>query len=523
MLLLFISCSVFARISGGTIVGKVIEKNNNSPMQFATISIEDDCKKIIGGNTTGEDGCFEIPNILCGKFNVKISFIGFKDTTFTVEIKENTNRIDLGVIELKSDAIALKSATVTAKIPVIEQKLDKIVMNISETVTTQGSNVLDIIKRAPGVSVDPSGNILLNGNLVSVWLDGHPTNLTGEDLGSMLNTTDGSAIDKIEIIAQPSSKYDASGTGGIINIITKKNFIKGISGSIRGSYYAAYYNDYYQGSDGTLVLNYKKNKSNSTLTYSPRINSDFRTFDTETIFYNDNLISSNARLERTSSSHNIKLATDFYFHKNNIFGYSISGMISDLNDYTTDHSGSSLYSNNHFVERTKTSSKNDYGFNNFSLNLNYTRIISDSKELNISGDYYYYDLVHGLNQENTFLGENNEETHAPNIFKSNSNQFINIISFRTDYDQSLGKIGKLETGIKWAKSFTDNILIREEMINSTWVINNNLSSKFNYNEDIAAAYIALSGQFNKNIIYKVGLRGEYTLSLIHISEPTRPY
>ena len=188
-------------------------------------------------------------------------------------------------------------------------------MNISETVTTQDSNVLDIIKKAPGVSVDPSGNILLNGNLVSVWLDGHPTNLTGEDLGSMLNATDGSAIDKIEIIAQPSSKYDASGTGGIINIKTKKNFIKGISGSIRGSYYAAYYNDYYQESDGTFILNYKNSKSNSTLTYSPRINSDFRTFDTETIFYNDNFISSDTRLERVSRSHNIKLSTDFYFHK----------------------------------------------------------------------------------------------------------------------------------------------------------------------------------------------------------------
>ncbi|MBP1631153.1 MAG: NB-Dependent Receptor [Bacteroidetes bacterium] len=514
LFLLFISCSVFARtrISGGMIVGKVVEKNNYSPMPFATVSIENDCKKIIGGTTTGEDGCFEISNVIYGKLNVKISFIGFKDTTFIVEIQENANKIDLGVIELTSDAIALKSAIVTAKIPVIEQKLDKIVMNVSAAVTTQGSNALDIIKKAPGVSVDPSGNILLNGNLVSVWLDGHPSNLTGDDLVSMLNSTDGSAIDKIEIIAQPSSKYDASGTGGIINIKTRKNFIKGISGSIRGSYSAAYYNKYYPGSDGTFVLNYKNNKSNSTLTYSPRINSDFRTFDTETIFYNDNFISSDTRLERTSCSHNIKLATDFYVHKKNIFGYSVSGTTNGLNDYTTDNSGSTLYNNNHFVEKTKTSSKNDYSINNFSLNFNYTRIISDSKELNISGDYYYYDLAHGLNQENTFLGENNEETHAPNIFISNSNQFINIMSFKTDYEQSLGKVGKLETGIKWAKSYTDNILIREEMINSTWIINNNLSSKFNYNEDITAAYFALSGQINKKIIYKAGLRGEYTTS-----------
>lgn len=508
-----ISNSSFAGINNGILMGKVTERSNNAPLPFATVSIKNENNIVVGGAITGDDGNFQINNtIKYGKLNVKVSFIGYKDTTFIINIFENDNKIDLGTIGLSADNIALQSAIIVAKIPVMEQKLDKIVMNVSEAVTTQGSNVFDIIKKAPGVSIDPSGNILLNGTAVGVWLDGRPSNLTGSDLEAMLSSTDGSTIDKIEVIAQPSSKYDASGTGGIINIKTRRNFINGFSGSIRGSYTAAYYDKYYQSSDGTFVLNYKNNYSNSTLTYSPRENLDFRTFDTETLFYEGYSISSNTRLERNGFSQNIKLATDFYGGKKNIFGYIVSGMFNDLNDYTTDNSGNTLYNGDVFVERTKTSSKNDFGFDNFSLNLNYTRIISDSKELNINGDYYYYDLRHILNQENSFLGEDSEEIRAPHIFKSNSSQFINIVSFKTDYEQSLGKIGKLETGIKLARSFTNNILVREEQINSGWIINNNLSSNFNYKEDIAAAYISLSGQINKKLTYKAGIRGEYTSS-----------
>ena len=148
-------------------------------------------------------------------------------------------------------------------------------MNVSEAVSTQGSNALDVLKKAPGISVDPSGNILLNGSAVQVWIDGRPSNLSGAELESLLSGTDGSTIDKIEIISHPSAKYDAAGSGGIINIKTKKSFAKGLNGSFKGSYTVGPYEKYYQGADGTLNLNYRSEKTNTSVTYSPRFNESF--------------------------------------------------------------------------------------------------------------------------------------------------------------------------------------------------------------------------------------------------------
>jgi len=276
-----VAAPVFSK-ANPTVTGKVIEKENGNPLGFATVSLHSAQNRVVGGTTTLDDGTFQIERLEAGIYCLKVSFIGFRDTLVSVEILNGTETLNVGILKLTSDAVALKSAVVTAKVPVIEQKLDKIIMNVSEAVSTDGSNALDILRKAPGVSVDPSGNILLNGRAVQVWIDGRPSNLTGTDLESLLNGTDGSTIDKLEIIAHPSSKYDAAGSGGIINIKTKRNFAKGISGSVRGSYNIAPNNKIYQGADGTLTLGYRSEKSNTTISYSPRYADGYNSFKTKT-------------------------------------------------------------------------------------------------------------------------------------------------------------------------------------------------------------------------------------------------
>ncbi|HCV15108.1 MAG TPA: hypothetical protein DF637_02065, partial [Rikenellaceae bacterium] len=459
LILLITLVSVASAKNNVTIHGKVTEKENGKALPFATIVIHANDNRIITGTTTGDDGSFKLNNgELTGEYKVKVSFIGFQDTTINLVLKEQVSNIDLGIIQLKGMATSLGSAVVTARVPVIEQKLDKIVMNVAEAVATQGSNALDILKKAPGVSVDPSGNILLNGSAVQVWIDGRPSNFSGADLEALLSGTDGSTIDKIEIIAHPSSRYDAAGSGGIINIKTKKNFAKGINGSARIGYSGSPYKHYYQSADGSLVLNYRTDKNSTSLSYSPRYNEGFNTFVTTTDMGGGNTAESDTYLNRTTDAHSFKLSNDFFANKKNIFGFVVGGTLRETNDSTLYPATSKLFQSGNLVEDSYADIKNKFGFNGLSANLNYTRIFKEGQEITLNADYFYYDLGNKSNQLNTYLNDAGQEIKDPLNFRINSSQFINIRSAKADYEQSIKKSGKIEAGVKWAMSTTDNNL-----------------------------------------------------------------
>jgi hypothetical protein len=506
-----VAAPVFSK-ANPTVTGKVIEKENGNPLGFATVSLHSAQNRVVGGTTTLDDGTFQIERLEAGKYNLKVSFIGFRDTLLSVDIKDGAETVNLGVLKLSSDAVALKSAVISAKVPVIEQKLDKIVMNVSEAVSTEGSNALDILRKAPGISVDPSGNILLNGRPVQVWIDGRPSNLSGTDLESFLNGTDGSTIDKLEIIAHPSSRYDAAGSGGIINIKTRRNFAKGISGSLRGSYNAAPKNKLYHGADGTLTLGYRSEKSNTTISYSPRYADGFNYFKTKTWMENGNTLESNSFLNRYNKNHGLRVASDFFINKNNIVGFILNGVTSKSADSSDADTGSRLFSGSELIEKTGTSINNKFSYGNLSANLNYTHIFREGTELTLNGDYYYYDMNRKTGQENYFSDITGAETRSPYIFRSNSDQYVNIYSIKADFETPVWKKGKLESGLKWASSRTDNLLLREDKVNGAWVENEFLSSVFDYNENIAAGYVSLSYQPSEKWTLKGGLRGELTMA-----------
>lgn len=511
LILISFFSSAFAAKNSGNISGKIVEKENGKALSYATVSIQNSEKKILGGATSGEDGKFMINNVTFGECVVKVTFMGFKDTIFNVRIEENSVNTDIGTIALASDVLVLKSATVTARIPVIEQKLDKIIMNVADAISTQGSNALDVLRKAPGISIDPDGNILLNGSSVQVWIDGRPSYLSGQELESLLSGTDGATIDKIEIIAHPSSKYDASGSGGIINIRTKKNFAKGINGSFRAAYTAAPYSRYYQGTDGTFNINYRGEKINTSLSYSPKYNENFAHFYSTTDLGSGKILKGVTDGDSKSMVHSFKISNDYFLNKKNTFGIILSGMIRNSEMETNDPvTGNKLYENGTLTEKINTGINNNDNFHNISANLNYTRIFKENQEITVNADYGYYDIgIHSF-QTNDFLNPAGTPVNPSEIFQSNSAQYINIKSAKADYEQVLWKTAKLETGIKWAESKTNNDLVREDKINYTWQINSQLSNKFNYSEDVSAAYLSIANQFNPKWTAKAGIRAELT-------------
>lgn len=513
LIALLITSNLFASKDNNIIKGKIIEKENGKALPYATISVQGDNLKIIGGTTTNEEGKFTINNIEIDSFMVKISFIGFKDTTINVNIDNLTDN-NLGIIALSPDASTLKAAVITEKIPVIEHKVDKIIMNVSEAVSTQGSSTLDILRKAPGISVDPSGNILLNGNIVQIWIDNRPSNLTGADLEALLSSTDGSTIDKIEIIAHPSAKYDAEGSSGIVNIKTKKNFAKGLSGSLRATYGASpFESELYNSVSSSINLAYRGNKSNTTVNYSPKFDESYDKFTSVTNLDEAQVLKGITLNKSINKRFNFRVSHDYYINKQNIIGVIISGLNRN-NDENTDNdiTGSKLYKNGTLIKTNNTSIDGKSNFNNIYTNLNYTHIFKDNHEVTVNADYGYYDIGSDSHQENKYFNVIEGTDDPSNIFSSNSKQYLNIVSAKLDYEQLVLNKIMLEVGGKWAQSQTDNNLKREDFIDNVWVKNDLLSSKFNYKENIVASYISAGIQFGPKLSAKAGIRAEYTIS-----------
>ncbi len=509
------SFNLFAAKNQSQIRGQVRDKADQNPIEFATVSVHKQDSTILGGATTDVNGNFTISNIPFGNYILKVSFIGYK--TYIMDLDLNEQNSSIGVIEIESDSQMLEAGKITAKVPVIEQKLDKLVMNVSETVSAHGSNAIELLRKAPGVSIDKDGNITLNGKSVAVWIDGRPSYLSGKELESLLLSTDGNTIDKIEIIAHPSAKYDAAGSGGILNIKTKKNFAKGLNGSLSGSYGGMYFDRYLQEASGTLNVGYRSDKSNTVLTYTPRMSQMGINLSSDTKFTNggDMLQKSATNYMFEQSSQSVKLANDFFLNKKNIFGVIVSTLFKNDKNYSYGDSFTDTYLNGNHLIRQKSDINNKSSFDNMMGNINYTRIFNEQKaqEITFNADYAYYDLFDGSSQENIYINPVTGVTLPnPNLFTSDGKQYINLYSFKADYQQLFWGTGMLEAGVKWAMTSTDNNTLRQDLINSVWVKNDDLSSAFNYNEQIAAAYITASKMFSPKWVAKVGLRVEHTRS-----------
>ncbi|MFI5141205.1 MAG: outer membrane beta-barrel protein, partial [Bacteroidia bacterium] len=238
LLLVFITKSGFSQTPAdakGKITGVIIDSVSAQPIEYASIGLlpEDGTKEINGATTDGK-GSFVINNIPDGKYKIAIYFIGYKNgTVANIQIHKKNRNINLGNIKLSNTQTSLNEITVTAKSELVEFKIDKIVYNAENDVTSQGGAAIDILKKVPQVVVDIDGNVELQGNSnIRFLINGKPSSIFGNSLADALASIPASQIKSIEAITSPGSKYDAQGTGGIINIILKENKVKGVNGNI---------------------------------------------------------------------------------------------------------------------------------------------------------------------------------------------------------------------------------------------------------------------------------------------------
>ena len=495
----------------GTVNGKIIDKRSGAALEFATVSLLDTAKKVVAGAVTGADGAFTLTDVASGQYTLKVSFLGYADTEQAIAVPDEQATVDAGQIALEAEAQTLEEAVVTSRRPVVERQIDKLVLTVANSVMAQNSTALEVLRKAPGLAVDSEGNITLNGQSVAVWVDNRPTHLSGQALSALLEGTEGSTIDRIEIIDQPSSKYDAEGSGGIVNIITKKNFLKGFNGSLRTAYRQYLEKDFYYGASGSLNLNYRTDVINTYVNMSSNGN--------KTLYRMEEATTAPGNYHRLSDmndftkgfNQNVKAGIDFFIDKKNILG--VIGNLA-LNNGRDRQGGYTQEDNNGAITTSTLNGDNKGRRINGSGNLNYSHYFDDNgHELTLNADYLRY-ISTPEAQVNTRFSFPSALSKADSLdaYRDYSEQYVTVLSAKADYVLPIGKSMKMEAGGKIAISHTDNEIVRNDSSAGGWIKNLNLSDDFTYRETIGALYATLGWRINSYWNVKGGVRWEHTAS-----------
>ena len=482
-----------AGVSAEVIKGSVMDTKGEA-MPFVTISVLAPDSTLLTGAITDDDGKYEV-EVSNPKYIIQASYVGYQ-TTFggpDFVLREETER--LAELEVK------------AKKPLVERQMDKLVVNVSASPLSAGSNANDILRRAPGVRIDKDGNITVNGKGVEIWIDGKPSYMSGEQLKAMLDGTDGNTIEKIEIISNPSAKYDASGQGGIINIKTKRNMMKGLNGMLSASYGGMYFSDvnrWLSTEYASLNLNYRGEK---TYTFG-QLTQVFaqNDIDFETGRKTPTLESySNSGYDVGFQYYMMKVGTDWYIDSVNTLGFILNVPYVQINPNFVPGRNYAYTVIGADTTRTTTTMTDNMKLPQHTANLNYTHTFSESleRELTVNVDYNRYN-----NSQLNF-----QETQYPTRrlgLDINSHQVINIYSGKLDFQTKFWQTGMIECGVKYALSSTDNNMTTDSILDGSQI--SHTLSAFRYDEHVAAAYISLAKQFGEHWSVKLGLRGEYTFS-----------
>ena len=498
---IFLLCSF--GVSAETIKGSVVNERGEA-MPFVTISVLASDSSLITGTITDDDGKYEIeissPSWGGQEGLIQASYVGYQ-TAFggpDFVLHEETEQ--------------LKELEVKAKKPLIERQMDKLVVNVSASPLSAGSNGNDILRRAPGVRIDKDGNITVNGKSVEIWVDGKPSYLSGQQLKAMLDGTDGNTIEKIEIISNPSAKYDASGQGGIINIKTKRNMMKGINGMLSAGYGGMYFGDvkrWLSQEMFSLMLNYRGEKTYTFGQFTQvfaQNDIDFESYR-ETPFLKNYSYSDYAM---NFQYYMLKVGNDWYIDSLNTFGFILQVPFMDADQHIVPGRNSAYLIQGTDTTNSTTNSQYRLKAPQHTANLNYTHTFSEAleRELTVNIDYNRY------NNGSVNFQETNYDKPLNGIkslgIDIHSKQIVNIYSGKLDFQTKFWKTGMIEAGVKYALSSTDNDMTTDSTRNGA--VRPTDHNAFRYDEHVAAAYISVGKQFGEHWSVKLGLRGEYTFS-----------
>ncbi|MEP6466502.1 MAG: TonB-dependent receptor [Parafilimonas sp.] len=455
---------------------------------------------------TNTSGVYQFKNINKGSYLTSISFIGYANAYSAAFEVAGSGDINAPSVSISKINNGLKDVVVTAKKPLIEVKADKTILNVENSINAVGNDALELLRKSPGVMVDKDDNISLSGkNGVQIYIDGKPSPLSGSDLSTYLKTLQSSQIEAIEIITNPSAKYEAEGNAGIINIRLKKNKSFGTNGSINAGYNIGTYPKYNAG----ISLNHRDKKVNifGNYNFNDSRNASFMNLYRVQL---DTIFDQHSKMQFTNKSHNFKAGMDYFLNTNNTIGVMVNGNLSDPH-FSNQSSTVISYQPTNVTDKILQAQNTSAGKrDNINANINYRFADTSGHELNVDADYGYYDIKSNQYQPNFYYDPTGIDLQNQYIYNMIAPTKIDIYSAKADYEQNFKK-GRLGYGAKFSYVKTTNDFDRYNVYTNDKLLDTLRSNNFNYKENVNAAYVNYNRQF-KAIMIQAGLRVENTNS-----------
>ncbi|WP_342646800.1 outer membrane beta-barrel family protein [Mucilaginibacter sp. CSA2-8R] len=485
--------------AGGTVTGKLVDAATNQPLDFASVSLTNKADKTNKGIQTDLNGNFKVGGLKAGTYLFKATFIGYLTyTRDSIRITAAGNTINLGSVKVKAAKGVLKEVVVTAQRSQIKLSTDKKVFSVDQSLVSQGGSATDLLTNVPSVQVDVDGNVNLRGSSnVRVLINGKPSAISGGSVSDILQSIPASAIQNIEVITNPSSKYDAEGQSGIINIVLKRNAQLGFNGSASAT--VGTQNTY----NGSLNLAYQTSKVNIFGNYSYRKANRVGNGYTNRITYpgTDSARYQNQESDQTFkfNSHNIRTGIDINLSPKTVL--TLSDNINIRNRDRFQNGLTSITSRNVLLQQLSQNNTSYNSGTNVDLNADFShKFKKQGQELTANvgystekenGDEYLNTLY------NFYTGTRRDSTFKQNNFTDQKQRNLNL---QADYTMPLGKESKLEAGYRTTINRNDNdyrAFVPGNSLTDQFLFDPTRSNHFIYNEQVHAVYGNYQRQFGK--------------------------
>jgi outer membrane receptor protein involved in Fe transport len=493
-------------ISGGKISGKVIDSKTKAPIEYSNVILyKADNSTMINGTISTNGGSFMLDKIPEGSYFLKISFMGYGSKTID-NIEISSSQVDIGKIELDPESLNLDEVVVKGEKEMISYNLDKKVISVDKNITSSGGTALDVMQNIPSVDVDANGGVSLRGNSnLTILIDGKPSSLSGLSSNDILTQIPASSIENIELVTNPSAKYDPDGTAGIINIVLKKQNVSGINGVLSLNAGTG------ERLNSSANFNWKNPGFNIFGSYDGNLNKmnySGTSERTSSISGVNSLLSQNSDGTNNFRMQNINLGADYFLDYQNSLSLNFRLRSGDFN--SNNSTLNSNYETDLLTKKFDRANDSKRGFDALNYTLSYKKTF-DTKSQEFTADVLYSDAkmtADGKTDQNYF-DTITDDIYSSIFQKSNSKNTNKMWVLQANYIQPFESWGRIETGVK---SNIKNVTMRNDYLDynnftSDWQINLLSQNYFDYKEQIHAGYLIYTNEIS-DFKYQFGLRGE---------------
>ncbi len=505
----FLSTAIFAQKSN---ISVLVTDENGKPLDAVNATLlNQPGNKAIKFSISGKDGKIFFENIAPGNYQVKFSATGLQEKiTPETEVKETRPIVDMGTILLSKKTTDLAAVTVTTKKPFLQRLSDRLIVNVDNSLVSAGSSAFEVLERSPGVIIDNNDIISLKGKQgVIIMIDGKPSPMTGADLANYLKGLPSNSIDRIEIITNPSSKYDAAGSAGIIDIKMKKDQRLGTNGNFN----AGVGQGFYARANTGLGLNYRNKKINAFGTYNYAYRKLMNRLYLDRNFYNNGTFAGADLKDNNSRSpfnnHTIRGGLDFFPNKKTILGIVVS---SNFNNFNRNNDNSSVVIDEFHqpLYTFNTNASNNDHSNNMVANINVKHSFNDKgKEISADADFGVYNSRSASNTSTQYYKLSGGSQQPDYLLLGNQKGRLTLATAKADYTNPLKNKASFEAGFKTSFVTADNDAKFADASTGTPQNDPQKTNHFKYDENNNAAYINYKKEFNK-INFQLGFRAEQT-------------